>query len=184
MANVDLQSLSADQLRRALMAFFDSIPEDACPDGEKPSVLRIQNTVKRVEGQMDAPSSALIRAFRDAGNDEAKAETFRWMLGAFHEQPAYRELVEQAVASAQQPHMSPIPPEFAYLAIGLLAMAVKYKRTTEVAQEVTTPDGKTTTKVSSEASVDLLSAVKDGLPAIAGFLPKTITHLFAKGAGQ
>jgi len=189
MSRTSVDSLSSDEAMRALAALFDGLPASAWLDEEKPSPLRVRKLVERLENEArfehDAgpQSLAIVRALQTGASPEASAEAARWVLQLFHDQPEFATLTEEAILSAKKPHMSPVPPEAAYLLLGLLAMAFKFRRARKSEKTIVTKHGKEKVTTTDEFSFDLLKAVKEGLPRLSEFLPGRITSLFGKSHG-
>jgi len=171
MDQADLDSLSPEELHRAMLALYDSLPASIWQTDGKPTPLRVQKTVERYAKELPADSLEVLNALQVSGNTSAKTATARWVLQKFYEEPAFAPLVEDAVAASKQAHMSPIPPEAVYIGIALVTMAFRFRRTR-------TDDGSGKVASSSEWSFDPLTAVKEGLPVLAESLPRAIRSLF------
>jgi hypothetical protein len=166
-----LDSLSPEELHRAMLALYDSLPASVWQSEGKPTPLRVQKTVERYAKELSADSLKVFNALQVSGNTSAKTATARWVLQKFYEEPAFAPLVEDAIVGSKQAHMSPIPPEAVYIGIALVTMAFRFRRTR-------TDDGSGKVASSSEWSFDPLTAVKEGLPVLAESLPRAIRSLF------
>ena len=104
-----IASLSPEQAQRALMIFYDLLPDDFWEGGQKPSAAEIGATAEELQEEAPADVKPLVDAMLTEGGEVEKGEAAKVLLGLFYEQDSLRSFVEQAVEQAQQPHMSPIP---------------------------------------------------------------------------
>lgn len=182
MSTTLIDNLSAEQAQRAVLAFFDSLPEDAWAQDSKPSPGRVVRAIERGESQLPDDNAETLRALRESVSGQS--EIARFTLKQLHDIPEFSPLVESAIAEAAKPHMSALPPEAAYILVAVLAMAFNYTRTkkeTVVRKEIR--DGaevETTTHSESSGGFNLLDAVAKGLPAVVDVLPKIIPGFLPK----
>jgi hypothetical protein len=104
-----ITSLSPEQAQRALIIFYDILPDDLWEGGTKPSAAKLESAAERL--QEDAPDDVrpVVDTLLAEGNEGEKGEVAKAVLATFYEQDELRVFVEQATQQAQQPHMAPIP---------------------------------------------------------------------------
>ncbi len=128
--NDRISSLTAEQAQRALLTFFDLLPDDLWKDQSKPSVARLETLADRMEGSAPDEVRAALKILRSEGNAGVKGEVAKVILDACRGQDALLPYVEQALAKSSEPHMMAIDPVTIGVIITVLAaLSSKYRKT-------------------------------------------------------
>lgn len=104
-----IATLSAEQAQQALMIFYDLLPDELWEGGAKPSPVKIESTVERLEDEAPESIRPVVAALVGEGGEEKKGEAAKAVLGMFYEQESLRELVERAAQQSKNPHLAPLP---------------------------------------------------------------------------
>jgi hypothetical protein len=104
-----IAALSPEQAQRALMIFYDLLPDEFWEGEHKPSAAEIEATAEELQEEAAGDMQPVVDAMLTEGGEAEKGEAAKAVLDMFYEQESLRGFVEQATAQAQQPHMAPIP---------------------------------------------------------------------------
>lgn len=123
-----IESLSDDQAQRALLAFYDLLPESLWASGKKPSGERVENLVDRMEENISDDVATFVEKVRSQ-NDNRRAAVSRAILMSFNQNNDFQPYIEKATAQAMEPHMSPLPLYIAEFMIIMAALSVEIGKT-------------------------------------------------------
>lgn len=104
-----ITTLSPEQSQRALMIFYDLLPNEFWEGGAKPSAVKLESAAEGLQEEATDDVRPVVDALLAEGSEEEKGEMAKAVLATFYEQDELRVYVEQATQQAQQPHMAPIP---------------------------------------------------------------------------
>lgn len=123
-----ISSLSPEQAQRALMIFYDLLPDDFWEGGKKPSAVKLKYTAEKLQDEAPADVRPVVDVLLAEGGEAEKGEAAKAVLSIFYEQESLRGFVEQATEQAQQPHMAPIPLIIGAVIVILAALPKKVDR--------------------------------------------------------
>jgi hypothetical protein len=104
-----ITSLSPEQAQRALMIFYDLLPDHFWEGGQKPSAAEIGATAEELQENAPPDIKPLVDVLLAEDGEVEKGEAAKILLDIFYNQDSLRSLVAQATEQARQPHMAPIP---------------------------------------------------------------------------
>jgi hypothetical protein len=104
--NGPIDSISSEQAQRALLIFYESLPEG---QGRKPSLTEIQALAEDVREEGPADIQALVSGILKGPSANDKGEVSKILLRQLAQFEPFRSYVETAVTRASQPQMSPVP---------------------------------------------------------------------------
>lgn len=104
-----IASLSPEQAQRALIIFYDLLPDNFWEGGIKPLPARIESTSERLHSDAPEDLQPVLEALLVEGREEEKGAAAKTVLSLFYDQESLRGFIEQAAKQAQEPHMAPIP---------------------------------------------------------------------------
>lgn len=116
--NTPINSLSPEQAQRALLIFYESLPEG---QGRKPSLTEIEALAEEVQDHVPPDMRPLVSGILKGPSATDKGEFAKVLLRELQQCESLRSYVETAVTRAAQPQMSPVP---VIIAAALVVMPV------------------------------------------------------------
>jgi len=104
-----IASLTIEQAQRALLLFYDLLPDEFWEGRIKPSVAEIEASADEIQDNAPSEIQRFFSALNTEGNGVKKGEMARLLLQNFSQYEPLQPYVDQAVTLSAEPHMAPIP---------------------------------------------------------------------------
>jgi hypothetical protein len=103
-----IAGLTPEQAQRALLLFYDSLPNEFWEGGRKPSTTEIEAAADNLQDNLTGEMQPAFDALMGKGNEAVKGETVKILLDLYWQHEPLQPYVEQAATKATEP-MAPIP---------------------------------------------------------------------------
>jgi len=104
-----ISSLTVEQAQRALLLFYDMLPNELWEGQTKLSVAEIEALADELQDSAPTEIQPIINTLLTGDDKAVKGEAAKMLLQELWQYELLRPYVEQAVTRAEEPHMAPIP---------------------------------------------------------------------------
>ena len=168
-----IHSLTAQQAQRALLSFYDLLPEEFWEGAGKPSSVELKASVEDAQEEAPAEIGSLIGSLLSKEGQELKGALAKTLLDRFATYSPLRVYIEQALEDAIKPHMAPVSLIIGAVLVALGALTFDAGKT-----ETQHDDGSGEKTITAEWHVrfnlDKLAGVIGSLAQLAKSLPKEL----------
>ena len=172
-----INALTAEQAQRALLSFYDLLPDQYWEGAVKPAPVALKAAVEEVQEEAPVEIQTLIDSLLSEEAKELKGEAAKILLQKLAGYPSLCPQVEQALADAGKAHMAPVPLIIGSVLVALGAMTLDWSRNT-VTVVRNTADGREETVTTKEQqlhfNLEKLADVVRALAELAKQLPKDL----------
>lgn len=155
--NGPIDSMSSEQAQRALLIFYESLPEG---QGRKPSLTELQALAEEVQDEGPADILSLVTGILKGPSTADRGEFSKILLRELAQCEPIRPYVETAITRAREPQMAPVPDVIlAALVVMPLLPKISYEKRKSVLRVDWDPCGNLI------AIIDSLRGLAKALPA-------------------
>lgn len=104
-----ISSLTVEQAQRALLLFYDMLPNELWEGQTKLSVAEIEALADELQESAPIEIQPIINTLLTGDDKAVNGEAAKMLLQELWQFELLRPYVEQAVTRAEEPHMAPIP---------------------------------------------------------------------------